>query len=871
MRFWTPKIVLLTSAAFISIALSELVLYVQTPDWARFIYFPVFQFKSENLNYIFRNLFLLGACIVFLKLAGVGNYGRRLWNTFVHLRSPLPQHFIVLIVSVAGFWFALFSKDALQTAFFFSGDFLAVLLFAILVLSLISVQNSSLSATGLQTIAAEAATPVQPSGSNEEESNSPNVETIDALTQKFLSMKLGRPSMTVALLGAFGTGKTYLLRALAAKLKDLYSAKENQSFSTLKSTHLIYLDLARFTAPGTVFTQLHNTILGLLERDFVLPIQTKTSLFLAGAEIFGRESLLRPIERLLPRADPQQFYSQISSLITETKSRFLIILDDIDRLPLDEARHCFQVIRLLQTTNNIFTLVPCAPDYLIAYQSYLSGNANNDSSMDDVLNKHFDFYQFMPGLRPTQIQNDINSIVTEALATIPSDERKVAEGNWRGEAAYGHSGHEIGQPTSTDVIDLIWPLLQNPRRRDHFKVKLRAHVSRIRSDIFFPDLVILCAVEVAKPALLHRIREQRTSLLGLYYWRNLLAHNLPEYTARVDLFVQSLDHTERRLLRVLFPWTHRTEKLEQAKKLFKSHQDRAESLSRFCHPAFFSLYFQEINSNDNSRHAIDTERRNRIIQLADDPSVSAKSLSSHIEPLVDEGSEYKDLAWSWLRRTLRFRAEHISRKVLLAASHLRFSRSEHDWISNPIIESMTFIYSYWNRPDREFEIFLDIIKSENSDIYALAVFMNIVDSEGALKDDFPFQRLPEIYDSMIFRQESKIANDCEFIDEKSKEYMWHILVCWRLSECKLHRESKCSTYLLNQFKKTPDLAIEFIRDQIQSPIPIHTGDEDDPDFSDIHTWFTREALDELANLYKTASPEGYKLISMSVSHPKEEV
>ncbi len=316
------------------------------------------------------------------------------------------------------------------------------------------------------------------------------------------SIRLMAPSngLVIALNGLWGSGKT---SAINLMLHHISVAEDAKSISIVRYNPWRYTDEAGLV--GGFFSDLH-TALGTLEdkrlqkaltavaahvfsfsrfAGAVAAAVTQTSWLAAGVEkafqIFQR--------RLEKQKSFDTDLHELSSLLEAQKQKFLIVIDDIDRLAPEEA---LRVFRLVKSIGHLPNLI-----YLLVFDRSIADRlleqyfpAEGKAYLEKIIQVNFD----LPLVPRQTIHTAILSEIQEICRPILEDEF----------TRFGNIFH-----------DVISPYIRSPRHVARLANSLRVTWPVVGAEVNLADYVAIESLRLFEPSLFSRVRENSDLLCGI--------------------------------------------------------------------------------------------------------------------------------------------------------------------------------------------------------------------------------------------------------------------------------------------------------------------------------------------------------------------
>ncbi len=396
---------------------------------------------------------------------------------------------------------------------------------------------------------------------------------------------------TIALSGAWGSGKSStvnLIRGELEKAKDStlvisdfkcwwYRGEEALALAFLQNLNAILND----TLADKVKDLVPNLGRGLLQAGPVVGAAAAFTPIGAWAAVTGAG--LSFAKRFFPEgATVEKTFLELAKILEEEDRRFLIIIDDIDRLSPDEALAIFRLVKSVGRLPNVM--------YLLVFDRELAEKAVKERYpsegphfLEKIVQASFEL--------PPPLRTDLNHAILTSIEKI------------------------CGAPDETQVKrilnvfhDVVAPYLTTPRHVARFQNAISVTWPAIADEISLADFIALETIRLYEPSLFHKIRSNRAGLCGS---RDRNDRGDPRDDERFSLFLRDVDEknhdTAKLALQRLFP---RLEEMGYGPE-WRSSWDAER---RICIEAHFDTYFRLSLSSE----ALSMERISELIERADD-------------------------------------------------------------------------------------------------------------------------------------------------------------------------------------------------------------------------------------------------------------
>ncbi|MGO3928765.1 KAP family NTPase [Rhodopseudomonas pseudopalustris] len=302
---------------------------------------------------------------------------------------------------------------------------------------------------------------------------------------------------TIALNGAWGSGKSSAVNLIRRELKDLGDEK------------LIVSDFKCWWYRGeealalAFLQELHSTLtdsLGDKVKDLIPSLTQR--LLQAGPTIGTAVSLVsgNPWAALIPGASKfmsaffpdgktvEKTFKKLSKALDQEDRRFLIIVDDIDRLTPEEAISVFRLVKSVGKLPNVM--------YLLVFDRLLADNAvearypsEGPHFLEKIIQAGFEM--------PSPAQTDLNSAILSSLQRI------------------------CGSPDVSQIqrimnifYDAVVPYMTSPRHVARFQNAISVTWPAIANEVSLADFIALETLRLYEPTLYKAIRAGKATVCG---------------------------------------------------------------------------------------------------------------------------------------------------------------------------------------------------------------------------------------------------------------------------------------------------------------------------------------------------------------------
>lgn len=302
---------------------------------------------------------------------------------------------------------------------------------------------------------------------------------------------------TIALNGPWGSGKSSivnLIRAAIAKTGDdklvvsdfkcwWYRGEEALALAFLQNLH----GTLRTTLGDKVKDLIPNITQRLLQAGPTIGAAVSlasgaplTSLFASGSKF---------VSTFFPQGDTlEKTFQKLARILADEDRRFLVVIDDIDRLSPDEAIAIFRLVKSVGRLPNVM--------YLLVFDRELADKAVQDRFpsegphfLEKIVQAAFEV--------PAPLQTDLNQVVITAI-------------------------HDIcGDPEESQVVrtmnlfyDVAVPYMTTPRHVARYQNAISVTWPAVAGEVNLADFIALEALRLYEPGLFRAIRTRKHEACG---------------------------------------------------------------------------------------------------------------------------------------------------------------------------------------------------------------------------------------------------------------------------------------------------------------------------------------------------------------------
>ncbi|EDH4904204.1 AAA family ATPase [Escherichia coli] len=401
----------------------------------------------------------------------------------------------------------------------------------------------------------------------------------EALAKSILNIK-DPIGTTIALNGAWGSGKSSTVNLIRAELSEA------------KDSHLIVTEFKCWWYRGEealalAFLQQLNSVLGEQFGDKTRKLVRKLGRgILQAGPVIGPAIALTPVgwlsglvgglfdvaKRLFPDEEPlETVFRELSKVLESENRRFLVIIDDMDRLSSEEALAIFRLIKSVGRLPNVM--------YLVVFDRQLAEQAINEKYPSE--GPHFLEKIIQAGFElPMPVSTDLNNAVLASIDEI------------------------CGTPSEDQIVrfmnvfyDVVAPYITSPRHVSRFQNAISVTWPAIAGEVNLADFVALEILRLYEPTLFSAIKGNKSLVCGTKTENN--NNNDDRFSIFLNGIEEGRQDVAKTALQRLFP---RLESIGYGGEWISEWS----SERRVCVEAHFDTYFR-LNLSDEvlSGKAID--------------------------------------------------------------------------------------------------------------------------------------------------------------------------------------------------------------------------------------------------------------------------
>lgn len=300
-------------------------------------------------------------------------------------------------------------------------------------------------------------------------------------------------SAVFGLSGSWGSGKTSLVNMIVEELKDAHpewAVARFTPWATSDTSGLLgefYSSLAQ-SLPKKKLRERARRVLAVTASvaapaAALIPLAGQTAA--EGARALGEA---------LAKAPPwQEAFDKASQELKELQIPILVVVDDIDRLHVDELMALLKVVRLLGRFDGVQYLLAYDDETLHRSMSNSSPGSMSEGSAERFMEKIVQYPLFVPPMLQHQQLARLNAGLAEV--------------------SRGDDGGSDGRLSA--LVECFLALLETPRAIDRYVAQLRHHLPLVpMNEIDDEDVQVLTLIRVSFPSLFNAIPRERNRLLS---------------------------------------------------------------------------------------------------------------------------------------------------------------------------------------------------------------------------------------------------------------------------------------------------------------------------------------------------------------------
>lgn len=327
----------------------------------------------------------------------------------------------------------------------------------------------------------------------------------------------------------------------------------------------------------------------------------------------------------------EEAFKKVVKLLDSENKRFLVIIDDIDRLTPDEALAVFRLIKSVGHLPNM--------TYLVVFDRDIAEKAVQDRFpsegphfLEKIIQASFEV--------PSPLRTDLNSAILSSIEEIcgPIDDGQVRR-------------------LMNLFYDVVSPYITSPRHIVRFKSAISVTWPAIANEVNIADFIALETLRLYEPSLFRMIRLHKERVCGM---RSETEHRTSRDTKQFEIFCRQIpDERKDRVivaLRRLFP---------RLEAVLYDHQSLQswDVERRICVDRHFDTYMRLTLSDE----ALSSTQIDELVKRADDPAFVKQALREASQTRRKSGASmvpvYLDELTAHAPRVQREKVESLLRSL----------------------------------------------------------------------------------------------------------------------------------------------------------------------------------------------------------------
>ncbi len=278
--------------------------------------------------------------------------------------------------------------------------------------------------------------------------------------------------------------------------------------------------------------------------------------------------------------------NRLTGALAQRSDPIVVVLDDVDRLPIDEIRELFKLVRLTASFPNLIYIVACDR---LRVEAALEDQEPN--LRGNYLEKIFQWFIDVPTASRERLRKELRDGTKKALGQIDSP---FTHKDW-----------------SDIEVEIILPLIRNMRDIRRYSFAVRGTVDDLGTTVAIVDVLALEAIRLFLPSLFNELPRLISDLAVLPVWESnqqrsddIIWEQMGDTDkfeeasrARLEELIETVGRGHRRVVRAMI---HR---LFLGGRTDSEKQDpdwSAQQLrnNRIVHGSIFRLYFTRVADTD---------------------------------------------------------------------------------------------------------------------------------------------------------------------------------------------------------------------------------------------------------------------------------
>ena len=278
--------------------------------------------------------------------------------------------------------------------------------------------------------------------------------------------------------------------------------------------------------------------------------------------------------------------NKLTKALAQRTDPIVVVLDDVDRLPIDEIRELFKLVRLTASFPNLIYVVSCDR---LRVEAALEDH--EPSFRGNYLEKIFQWFINVPTTSRERLRKELRDGTSRALGQI---DPPFMHNDW-----------------SDIEVEIILPLIRNMRDVRRYGFAVRGTVDDLGKTVAVVDVLALEAIRLFLPSVFNELPQLISDLAVLPVWESnqqrsddIIWEQMGDTDkseeasrARLEELIETVDREHRRVVRAMI---HR---LFLAGRSESEKQDpdwlaRQLRNNRIVHGSIFRLYFTRVEDTD---------------------------------------------------------------------------------------------------------------------------------------------------------------------------------------------------------------------------------------------------------------------------------
>ncbi|EIZ1550016.1 NTPase KAP [Vibrio parahaemolyticus] len=260
----------------------------------------------------------------------------------------------------------------------------------------------------------------------------------------------------------------------------------------------------------------------------------------------------------------EKSFQKLADILDKQEKRFLVVIDDIDRLTPDEALATFRLIKSIGHLPNVM--------YLLVFDRELAEKVVSERYPSE--GPHFLEKIIQAGFEvPLPIQTDLNEVILSSI----------------GDVCGKPEGNAQIRRFMNIFYDVVVPYMPTPRHVVRFRNAISVTWPAIADEINLADFVALETIRLYEPVLFNKLRKNKGEVCG-----RRDRHN--DNDSHIDKYINDIPETRHELVKValqrLFPKFESMGYGDDWESTWKSER-------RICIDQHFDTYFRLSLSGDS--------------------------------------------------------------------------------------------------------------------------------------------------------------------------------------------------------------------------------------------------------------------------------